>query len=149
MGISFGSEGGGGRAAFSPRNHTYIFEVESGTYIDIMASSNQNMKLFLEIYDGYNQQVRRLNYLLDHGSFVGKVDAKGVCKLRVLTGEPNDVGQYNLEIFGKFIKKPERILSQEQKSPKSGHAIVSSMFIPFPPKLATIRMLLLRRESVI
>lgn len=115
MGISFGSEGGGGRAAFSPRNHTYIFEVESGTYIDIMASSNQNIKLFLEIQDGYNQQVRRLNYLLDHGSFVGKVDAKGVCKLRVLTGEPNNVGEYNLEIFGKFIKKPERLPSQEQK----------------------------------
>lgn len=115
MGISFGSEGGGGRGAFSPRNHTYIFEVESGTYIDIMASSNQNMKLFLEIQDGYSQQVRRLNYLLDHGSFVGKVDAKGICKLRVLTGEPNDVGEYTLEIFGKFIKKPERIPSQEQK----------------------------------
>lgn len=112
--ISFGQEGSAGRST-SPRNHTYLFEVERGAYVDIMASSNQNLKLFLEFYDGFHQQVRRLNSILDHGSYIGKIDTKGICKLLIFTGEPNDVGEYNLEIFGKFIKKPERLPSQEQK----------------------------------
>lgn len=113
--ISFGEEGGGGNVA-TPRSHYYTFEPERDSWYDISVESD-GVPIWVTVYSPSNKQMQGNNHW--HSDGVGfssdKATEKGLYKIVVATNEPNARGSYRLEAVGKFIKKPERVLSQEQK----------------------------------
>ncbi len=113
--ISFGEEGGGGNV-LTPRSHYYTFEPERDTWYDISVESD-GVPVWVTVYSPSNKQMQENNHWQSDG--VGfssdKATEKGLYKIVVATTEPNARGSYRLDAVGKFIKKPERIPSQEQK----------------------------------
>ncbi len=114
--ISFGEEGGGGGDVATPRSHYYTFEPERDTWYDISVESD-GVPIWVTVYSPSNKLMEGNNRW--HSDGVGfssdKATEKGLYKIVIATTEPNARGSYRLEAVGKFIKKPERIPSQEQK----------------------------------
>lgn len=114
---SFGEEGGGGNDVWSsPRNHVYTFEPERDSWLDINIESN-GVPVFITVLSPSGKSLARDNSTGSPGVVycVDRASEKGLYKIFVGTKEGNERGEYRLETIGKFIKKPERVSTQEQK----------------------------------
>lgn len=111
----FGEEGGGGKS-ISPRNHIYYFEPERDTWFDINVEST-GVPIQIAIISPSGKQMKRelsrespgIAYSID------KAIEKGKYTIIVNTLEPNQRGDYKLELVGNFLKSPEKVSLQEKK----------------------------------
>lgn len=114
---SFGEEGGSGEYSLGPRWHEYIFEPERDTWFDINAESN-GVPITMVVFGPSGKRMEFFNDNSGSNGVVFSIDQakeKGLYKMWIGTREVNERGEYKIEAVGKFIKKPERIPSQEQK----------------------------------
>jgi len=112
--VAFDEEGGGGAGDnyFSPRNHSYTFEPEQGSVYDINVESN-GVPIMVAVVDpnglvnwGASGGGPGVHYVID------QVQRKGTYKIVVATQQPNDRGQYKIEVVGNLIQNPVRLPTQ-------------------------------------
>ncbi|WP_028665048.1 OmpA family protein [Runella zeae] len=114
---SFGEEGGGGGsyAWYSPRNQLYLFEPERDSHFDINVEST-GLPIFIRVVSPSGKIMNHVNTNSPGVEYcTEQAKEKGIYKIIIGTNEVNARGEYKIEAVGKFIKKPERLPSQEQK----------------------------------